>query len=359
MENSDIVVAPSAPVTREQFRFTGSGNEYFRIWIVNLLLSIVTLGIYSAWAKVRREQYFHRHTVLGGSSFDYHGQPKSILKGRLLVVGVLVAYNVLTQFAPLAGGAASLLFIVLWPWVLCQALRFRTYNTSWRGIRMGFSGDIGEAVKILYLYGLAVPFSLGIAFPWWQRHLQRFIYGHLQLGNEKFTCEPRTSDFYLGYLGAAGVTIVTGVVIGGAMAALAAVFQVSLPDAEASRVLRGVGVVGSMWLAYIVIYFIAGAFVRSRIGNATLNATRMGGHQFISTLRFFPLAWIMFSNLVLTIVTLGLYMPYAKIRLARYRASALAVDVAGGLDNFVADNAQRVAATGDEAADFLDIDLGF
>ena len=32
----------------EQIRFTGSGSEYFGIWIVNLLLTVVTVGIYSA-----------------------------------------------------------------------------------------------------------------------------------------------------------------------------------------------------------------------------------------------------------------------------------------------------------------------
>ena len=41
----------------EPFRFTGTGGEYFRIWIVNVMLSVVTFGIYSAWAKARRLQY--------------------------------------------------------------------------------------------------------------------------------------------------------------------------------------------------------------------------------------------------------------------------------------------------------------
>ena len=53
-----------------QFEFSGKGGEYFRIWIVNLALTILTLGIYSAWAKVRRLQYFHRNTALIGNSFD-------------------------------------------------------------------------------------------------------------------------------------------------------------------------------------------------------------------------------------------------------------------------------------------------
>jgi uncharacterized membrane protein YjgN (DUF898 family) len=47
----------------EQLHFTGRGGEYFGVWIVNLLLTIVTLGIYSPWAKVRRLQYFYRRSL--------------------------------------------------------------------------------------------------------------------------------------------------------------------------------------------------------------------------------------------------------------------------------------------------------
>ena len=60
------------------FVFSGTGKEYFRIWIVNLCLTIATAGIYSAWAKVRRLQYFHRSTALAGAVFDFHGDPKAI-----------------------------------------------------------------------------------------------------------------------------------------------------------------------------------------------------------------------------------------------------------------------------------------
>ncbi|MDR1708461.1 MAG: DUF898 domain-containing protein, partial [Candidatus Accumulibacter sp.] len=69
------VPAPEADLVEHRLSFAGSGGEYFRIWIVNLMLSIVTLGFYSPWAKVRREQYFHRNTLLDGSGFDYHGDP--------------------------------------------------------------------------------------------------------------------------------------------------------------------------------------------------------------------------------------------------------------------------------------------
>ena len=85
---------------REAITFSATGSEYFRIWIVNLLLSIVTLGIYSAWAKVRRNRYFYSSTHLAGSSFEYHGNPIAILKGRIVAAVVVGAYA-------LAGKAAS------------------------------------------------------------------------------------------------------------------------------------------------------------------------------------------------------------------------------------------------------------
>ena len=51
--------------------FTGSAGEYFRIWIVNLFLTPITLGIYSAWAKVRKKRYFYGCTRFDGDTFDY------------------------------------------------------------------------------------------------------------------------------------------------------------------------------------------------------------------------------------------------------------------------------------------------
>ncbi len=89
------------PLQRAGFVFGGSAGEYFRIWIVNLLLSIVTLGIYSAWAKVRRLRYFYGNTFLDRHNFDYHASPVRILIGRIIVLGALFAANILTNINPL------------------------------------------------------------------------------------------------------------------------------------------------------------------------------------------------------------------------------------------------------------------
>jgi uncharacterized membrane protein YjgN (DUF898 family) len=72
-------VAPGAPHVARVV-FTGRGSEYFRLWVVNVLLTLLTLGLYSAWAKVRTARYFRSNTWLDGHVFDYHGRPPSLLQ---------------------------------------------------------------------------------------------------------------------------------------------------------------------------------------------------------------------------------------------------------------------------------------
>src|SRR5271169_6146495 len=119
----------------EAVRFTGNGAEYFGIWIVNLLLTIVTLGIYSAWAKVRKLQYFYRNTRLDGSVFDYHGKALAILKGRLLAVLLVVLYKLALTLLGTFALVVLLGLIGVMPWLLTQSYRFRLHNSSYRGLR--------------------------------------------------------------------------------------------------------------------------------------------------------------------------------------------------------------------------------
>ncbi|MDR3322628.1 MAG: DUF898 domain-containing protein, partial [Zoogloeaceae bacterium] len=161
--------APPAPKPSAEnpveyrLKFTGLGSEYFRIWIVNLLFSIVTLGIYSAWAKVRREQYFHRNTLLDGSGFDYHGKATSILKGRLIAYGLLVLPLVLiSHFAPKYYWLALLVALPFAPWLLVRAFVFRARNSSYRGLRFNFHGTYKNACKVFGGYLLIFALMSGV-----------------------------------------------------------------------------------------------------------------------------------------------------------------------------------------------------
>ncbi len=93
--------------TELELEFRGTAREYFRIWIVNLCLTLLTFGIFSAWAKVRKKRYSYSHTTIGGTPFQYLGQPIPILKGRLIAGAGFLIYYVSSSF-----------FTALMPWIL-------------------------------------------------------------------------------------------------------------------------------------------------------------------------------------------------------------------------------------------------
>ncbi|MBI3775628.1 MAG: DUF898 family protein [Gammaproteobacteria bacterium] len=101
--------APATPVPAKPaghrtipLEFTGNAREYFGIWIVNVFLTLLTLGIYTAWAKVRTKRYFYNNTLFDRTPFDYLANPIAILKGWLIAMAVMVCYTVLTHFYPRA-----------------------------------------------------------------------------------------------------------------------------------------------------------------------------------------------------------------------------------------------------------------
>lgn len=141
--------APSNPnETLTPLEFTGKASEYFGIWITNILLSIVTVGIYSAWAKVRTKKYFAHHTLLADTGFDYHAKPLNILKGRIIAVVLYSIYGLVSQASPLLAVIFLGLVFLATPWIILQSMRFNLRNTSHRGLRFNFVGKLGEAVKI-------------------------------------------------------------------------------------------------------------------------------------------------------------------------------------------------------------------
>ena len=142
--------ADQAQASPVEFEFRGSAGEYFGIWIVNLLLSLVTLGIYSAWAKVRTKKYFYQNTYVAGRSFDYHATGLQILIGRLIVIAGVVAYTLLTGI-PLVYllMLAGLLFLI--PYLLVRSLRFQARVSSWSNVRFDFHGTWGPAAANYFL----------------------------------------------------------------------------------------------------------------------------------------------------------------------------------------------------------------
>jgi len=203
-----------------QIEFTGKASEYFGIWIVNLLLSIITLGIYSAWAKVRRKKYFYNNTLVEGVGFDYHANPIAILKGRVIAVTLLILYQVLARFSPIASVILAVLFSMALPWIFVRGLTFNARNSSHRGLRFDFDGKYGQAAKVLILYPALILFTLGLAFPLVAQRMNQFIFDHHKFGTSHFEMKALVSDFYKIYLKLFGVIILLGVIASVGMRAI-------------------------------------------------------------------------------------------------------------------------------------------
>ncbi len=355
MHSVDIAVDQPEALGQEAeqscaIQFKATGSEYFGIWIVNLLLTIITFGIYSAWAKVRRNKYFYSSTEVAGSSFEYHGNPIAILKGRVIAFLLFGAYNVTVKYAPIAGLFMGLLLWAVLPWLIWKSMQFKLYNTSYRGIRFGFDGSAGKA----YLYWLVFPLlsglTLGLLGPLAHQRLKRFQHSESRFGTTKFSFDGSVGSFYLAYL------ILIGIIVGGIIVfavALAVLGGVSiLTGGAATPFVMFIGILGGYAFLFTVfpIFF-------SMIQNLIWNHTQLGEHRFVSELRWPRMTFIMLTNLLGVVCTLGLFIPFAHVRMMRYRLESTSLIVKGSMDGFVADTQKNITAAGEGMVDLMDFDM--
>ncbi len=338
----------------QRFSFTGTGSEYFRIWIVNLVLTILTLGIYSAWAKVRRMQYFYRNTRLNESSFDYHGTPIAILKGRLIGVGLFAAYYTALKFMPLLGLAIGLFIALIMPFLLVASFRFRLYNSSYRGLRFGFVGSIKSAYVVFLALPIAALFTLYLLAPFTHQRIKAYQHNNSRYGQSPFTFTAGAGSFYKVYL----LTLLQFILVGG-LFAYGAFRMIGGSMATMPKEQIIFPVVIATYLVMIAASLLIIPYFISRIQNLVWNHTQLGAHRFSSTLSVAGLTWLIFSNFLFTVVTLGLFKPFADIRLARYRIEHMAFTTAGNIEEFIASEQQQIGATGTETAEVFNLDIGF
>ena len=351
---TDIAVGRS-----ESFQFTGEWTEYFKIWIVNVLLTIVTLGIYAAWAKVRKRRYFHANTKLLGHTFEYLANPVRILIGNIIIVVLFFGYSFAGAISPLVQLPMLLVLLVAIPWIVVRALSFNARNTAWRGLRFHFRGQYGEAAKAFILWPMLVPFTLGLIWPVVAKRQKEFIINKHSYGTTPFKFNGLTSDLYGIFLRsipfflpiiAGYVWMVVTVVVHGAAKRGG---HPDLPNGDAL-------VMGLFFLIGFPLAIAGSVYFRSRFFNFIWNTTSIGGHQFTAHMRARDLFGTQFVNSIVTAITLGLMYPWAAMRMYQFHLDCLQVISAGNIDQFVAGaEPPPGSAVGDAATDFLDIDLGF
>ncbi len=318
------------------FEFTGSGTEYFKIWVVNIILSILTLGIYSAWAKVRRKQYIYGNTRLQGAAFEYLADPVKILKGRLIVIGFFVLSSAASIFIPVAEILFTLVFIAAIPWVMVRTLMFNARNSAIRNIRFGFKGRVKEAAFVFMLWPILAVFTLGAIFPYVYWRQKKFIVENSTYGRTRFVFTASAREYYRLFYGAL-IPIVVGVLL------LAGAVFLFAP---------------LIFLVMVGLYLYLFSFYSVKTTNLLYNASSLSHNRFKSELKIMEYLMLVFTNSLGTALTLGLFSPWARIRTLRYRLGHLTLFADADPESFVASEEKQVSALGEEVGDFFDMDIG-
>jgi uncharacterized membrane protein YjgN (DUF898 family) len=360
-------------------RFTGSGSEYFRIWIVNLLLTLVTFGIYFAWAKVRRLRYFMGNTLVDGQPLGFHGNAFKMFKGYMLVGVLFGLYSLAGEFSPVAGLVAFVIVAALWPALFKSSLQFRLANTSWRGLRFRFHGDLRGAYRAMlplfvpgtfflalvaflpeqgnpptwYLVATGVgALSMLAVSPWLLWNLKQYQHNHYGLGPLQTTFRATAGSFYALSFKLVGLFLVIAVVPVFGLGSPQALFMKLGPAGMMALIIP-------LWLLSAACFISLKPYAQARMQNLVWTKTGNTELRFISNLPARSLIWLNLKNWFLIIITLGLYWPFAAVATARMRVEAVSIKSRMDPDLLMGSVlVQEGDAAGDAAGDFFGLDVG-
>ena len=363
----------------ESIKFKGQAGEYFGIWIVNLLLTVITIGIYSAWAKVRKKKYFSSNTEIDGHSFGYHATGWQILKGRILVALVSLVLFLGSVFMSQLGDEALGFYVIFvfigvlfaLPWIVNNSLKFSARMTSYRNVRLNWRGTYGQTLFIYYITPLLSVISLGLLIPLVTKYYYNYYATGHYYGTSGFRTEASTNDFFKGALRSC---LLPSLVLFYVLIIYLVVFFVgdyvdfyAYPEviditAEIAYALGSlVFLLPVLIISIVFTNFIFGIISRNILLNSLALANKEDKEisvKFGSNLNPFRYLWIIISNSFVAVITLGLMIPWTQIRFYRYLCVSTKTEITGNMDKFLDSEKSRLSAFGEEYAEMEGIEAG-
>jgi uncharacterized membrane protein YjgN (DUF898 family) len=346
-------VVPAPDVSRDRllhpFVFHGEAREYFRIWIVNTLLTLVTLGIYSAWAKVRKRRYLRGNTELMGHRFDYLADPRRILIGNVFVALMFVAYMVVGEVYPAVRIGAVLAGLALLPWVVVRSLAFNAHNTAYRGMRFYSRQTYGMAALTYMGQWFIILITLGFYYPAWVRNRKEFVITSHRLGDAFFRFESSSGPFYSAYL-VSGAVVFGVVVMASFVTGLLVVQRGGHPPTTWQ--------LAPFFILYGLALFFSKQYLYAQLFNHIWSHTQLDGHRFVANLSVSTWLKLQFINLGAIVGTCGLLYPWAVVRSTRYALGSLQFAPDRPIEKISRLSRRDGSAFGETAAEFVGLDFG-
>jgi uncharacterized membrane protein YjgN (DUF898 family) len=341
--------------------------------IVNFVLRILTLGIYHFWGKTEVRRRIWSAVRLNGEPLEYTGTGKELFLGFLVVLALVFLPIMLGVFAvTLAFGPNSpvtalfqiLLYVALFFMVgvaIHKALRYRLSRTRWRGIRGGLEGSSWGFAWTHFWTALLVPLTLGWIMPWRATKLQRELSNDMRFGNRPFRFEARSGPLYgpfaILWIGSVFLFVAAGAIVGGLQFAAFSRLQPgslepgTVPPPDPTLVV----VIVLVTVAVYILFGILMAWYSAAKINHFAAHTHFEGATFRGNATAGSLIWLVISNLLILMLTLGLLAPVAQARAARYMVDRLGIDGAVPLADIV-QRAEDPMRRGEGLAQVFDVD---
>jgi len=351
------------------FQFKGSSSEYFRIWIVNIALTILTLGIYSAWAKVRSNRYIYANTYLNGSNFEYNADPIRILIGRIVVVTFYGLFTIFSQYhimLKVAGGIALVALLAM-PWLVRQAVSFKLRNTSYRNVPFRYEGKVSSFYKFFLLHLFLNIFTFMLIFPYSYVKFKELIVDNAHYGDGDFNFVGRARRVYAIYLKVflwsllfvftvAFVFGILGSIVNAVFGESLSDFFLTIKESVDPDILRILVALGAFVL-YIPFVFWNKGFSDGYFSNFVRDNTTLNNAPLKGEMKPFALGMIAATNALAILFSLGLLYPWAQIRYLKYKLEHTAF-ACKDYEQFESHGYVTGSTVGEEMVDFFDIDIG-
>lgn len=329
----------------ERCSFHGIGGTLLGMHLVNICLTILTLGLYHFWGKAKIRRYLFSQTEFAGDRFAYHGTGKELYQGFLkamLVFGIpyfsLGATHTLLTLPPwidlLLQALAGLVLFLYVPIAVVNARRYRFTRTSWRGIRFSFRGKTGDFLTLYFRGWFFTVLSLGTYYPYFQTQRQAFLHSHTYFGNQRFRFTGHGSGLMVPF---AVTLFMTYAVL--SLCGVTIAFQ--LTNAGLTLFLIPF-VLGPVWL-----------WLLGQKQKYFWDHTRFGEARFSSGITWQKLFTLYAGNLTLLIATLGCAWPWVTVRNARFFTGTLSLQGATNLDRVLQETTGS-SVTGEGLSNLLD-----
>lgn len=335
---------------RNRLRYVGTGSDLFGIYIVNMLLSIVTLGLYYPWAKAATSKYTYANTQLDNSPFQFHGTGKEIFMGFIKAVGIFILWYAAvvaaifllpTGLKIMAVIALYLAFLAFIPIAVHGALRYRLSRTSWQGIHFGYRGDRNELIALYFGQALLTIVTFGIYGFWFIQNFNRYTINNIRFGSAKMVYTGEGGTYF--YVAIKGY----GVLIGGFV--LAWLFTAMGAPAAITSVIPFIlfGVYSFWWGRDLFDYFVDNLAIE-KDGQI---------YEFQSCMTVGTYASLLIVNILLLVFTLGLGAAWVTTRTLSTVMDNVLLDERFNVNELTQTETEYRDATGEDMADMMDIGL--